>query len=326
MTTTTPPKKEPRSLITSTTPFVHAPSLYFFLFLPSHQPDFFALYTTTSATMALLAIISVLFGWIYTVCWSASFYPQFLLNLRRKSTSGTTVDFPFLNTIGFAAYLASNVALYYSPTIRAQYAARNNNETPAVRFNDVTFALHALVVSNLTLSQYLAASSWSFTASPGSKPSRSATGIATGCAVGLGATLLTVASSRGTDPATSWCALDIVYALGYVKLIITLVKYTPQLLTNYRNKSTKGWSILQILLDVAGGLLSVGQLLIDSHLQGNWHGVFGNPVKFFLGNISMVFDSMFMVQHYGLYGDKEYDDDSEEERGGLLFDEERGTR
>lgn len=190
-----------------------------------------------------------------------------------------------------------------------------------MRFNDITFALHALILSCLTLSQYLAAPVWSFAASPGSKPSRSASGIATGCAVGLVATWLIILTAQGgttQSPATGWCALDLVYALGYVKLTITLVKYTPQLVTNWRNKSTQGWSIWQILLDVMGGLLSVGQLLIDSHLQGNWHGVLGNPVKFFLGNISMVFDSMFLVQHYMLYGDKEREDD--EERGGLLSD------
>lgn len=47
-----------------------------------------------------LGFLSALFGWVYTFCWSASFYPQPLLNWRRRSTSGTTVDFPLINTIG----------------------------------------------------------------------------------------------------------------------------------------------------------------------------------------------------------------------------------
>lgn len=50
--------------------------------------------------MSLLTFLSGLFGWIYTFCWSASFYPQLILNLRRKSTSGTIVDFPFINVLG----------------------------------------------------------------------------------------------------------------------------------------------------------------------------------------------------------------------------------
>lgn len=44
--------------------------------------------------------LSGLFGWVYTLCWSLSFYPQPLLNLKRKSTSGTTVDFPLINCLG----------------------------------------------------------------------------------------------------------------------------------------------------------------------------------------------------------------------------------
>ena len=53
-----------------------------------------------SAMAKLLAFLSTIFGWVYTFCWSASFYPQPLLNLRRRSTSGTTVDFPFINCLG----------------------------------------------------------------------------------------------------------------------------------------------------------------------------------------------------------------------------------
>lgn len=75
----------------------------------------------------------------------------------------------------------------------------------------------------------------------------------------------------------------------------------PQVLTNYRNRSTHGWSILQILFDFVGGILSITQLLIDSYQQGDWSGLTGNPVKFALGNVAIVFDLVFMVQHYCLY-------------------------
>ena len=75
----------------------------------------------------------------------------------------------------------------------------------------------------------------------------------------------------------------------------------PQVLTNYRNKSTHGWSIYQILLDFVGGVLSLSQLGIDSYLQQDWSGITGNPVKLALGNIAIVFDVVFMLQHYVLY-------------------------
>ena len=89
--------------------------------------------------------------------------------------------------------------------------------------------------------------------------------------------------------------------MGYAKLVMTVVKYVPQAWANYKRKSTVGWSIGQILLDLTGGVLSIAQLLIDSSLQNDWSGVTSNPVKFGLGNVSIFFDVVFMVQHYWLY-------------------------
>lgn len=266
---------------------------------------------------SFLGLLSALFGWIYTACWSLSFYPQPLLNYQRKSTSGTTVDFPLINCLGFLSYGASNAAFYWSHAVREQYAARNGGHRPAVAFNDVVFAAHALVLSLITTSQYFFPRAWGFAPSVGNKPSRFILGVGTGCIAGVAVVLLLVASSAsgGDDPARDWCALDAVYAVGYVKLLITLIKYTPQVVANFRNKSTVGWSIWQILLDFAGGVLSIAQLLIDSSMEGDWSGVTGNPVKFALGQVSMIYDLIFFTQHYVLY---RHADDKAGEREALL--------
>ncbi|KAL6849830.1 hypothetical protein ACO1O0_009375 [Amphichorda felina] len=281
--------------------------------------------------MGFLPILSAIFGWVYFFCWSLSFYPQGMLNYRRQSTSGTTVDFPLLNVLGFAAYFASNLAFYASPTVRAQYAARHAGLTPTVQLNDLTFALHGLVVSIVVTSQYLLARPlWGFAPSHGARPSRAVLGISAGCVAGVALVCLIVAggddaASGGghADPAMGWCALDVVYAAGYVKVVVTLVKYTPQLLANWRNGSTRGWSIWQILLDYAGGVLSIAQQGVDSYLQRDWSGITGNPVKFALGNASLVYDVLFMVQHYVLYPGKDKDGGEEEEEE---EEEEEGQR
>lgn len=110
-----------------------------------------------------------------------------------------------------------------------------------------------------------------------------------------------------------------VYAVGYVKLVVTVSKYVPQAWANYQRKSTAGWSIDQILLDFIGGVLSVAQLVIDSSMQSDWSGITGNPVKLGLGNVSIVFDIVFMVQHYLLYkGIKIEEDGMDWERRGLI--------
>ena len=59
---------------------------------------------------------------------------------------------------------------------------------------------------------------------------------------------------------------------------------------------------MQQLLDFSGGLLSLLQLVIDSALQADWSGLTGNPIKLGLANISLLFDVVFILQHFVLYG------------------------
>lgn len=189
-------------------------------------------------------------------------------------------------------------------------------------FNDVVFALHALLLSVITTSQYLLPALWRFAPSAGNRPSRFILGTALGCIAGVLVVLVLVAAAVPendgvVDSRVDWCWLDAVYAVGYVKLWITLIKYTPQVAANYRNKSTVGWSIWQILLDFAGGVLSISQLMIDSSMQGDWSGVTGNPVKFALGQVSMIYDLIFFTQHYVLYRGGS-DDNKRGERAALL--------
>jgi len=92
--------------------------------------------------------------------------------------------------------------------------------------------------------------------------------------------------------------------LGYQKMFISLIKYIPQAYWNYLRKSTVGWSILNILLDFTGGSFSFAQIVIDSFYKGDNFNVFSgslNVTKFGLSIISMLFDILFMFQHYVLY-------------------------
>lgn len=121
--------------------------------------------------------------------------------------------------------------------------------------------------------------------------------------------------------------LDFLYVCSYIKLCITLIKYMPQAIMNYRRKSTSGWSIGNVLLDFTGGWLSILQMMINAYNYGkrhssdyrfrqsqsqfsfffffncadDWASIFGDPTKFGLGLFSVMFDILFMVQHYVLY-------------------------
>ena len=198
-----------------------------------------------------LEFIASMMGWGYTAAWSLSFYPQPLLNYRRKSTSGTTIDFPFinalgmcsfhplspclapppcppsprrpsptssermkLNDIGFLAYLLSNWAFYYSPIVREQYALRHRGLPPTVQFNDIAFAAHALLLSLITTSQYCFPQ-WKFRVATPS-PSRPILGLSLGCLLAVFLVALRVYYAPPTPDARGWCALDIAYAVSYV--------------------------------------------------------------------------------------------------------------
>ena len=107
---------------------------------------------------------------------------------------------------------------------------------------------------------------------------------------------------------------------GYIKVTISLIKYVPQVILNYSRQSTVGWSIWNIILDFSGGLLSDLQLVLDSADLGDFTGITGNLAKFGLGSISILFDIVFMLQHYVLYVDSE---SQRPEAEPLLSDEER---
>ncbi|KAL8996439.1 MAG: hypothetical protein Q9169_004033 [Polycauliona sp. 2 TL-2023] len=261
-----------------------------------------------------------------TTSWSLSFYPQPLLNLRRRSTTGTTPAFPFINTLGFISYFISTTAFYASPLIRSQYAIRNPYApNPTVRLNDLVFTIHAVVMSCVGWSMF-APRIWGFEQGAQSV-GRTMWGIAMGCILAIVLLILFVGSQAGGGyDAAGWAWIDVVYGISYIKLLITVVKYVPQVYTNYVCQSTVGWSIWQILLDLVGGFLSVVQLVIDSLLDGgDWSGVTGNPVKFALGNVTVVFDVIFVLQHYVWYRKarkeaegKELERGEDEERRHLL--------
>jgi cystinosin len=79
----------------------------------------------------------------------------------------------------------------------------------------------------------------------------------------------------------------------------------PQVYLNWKRQSTVGWSLHNVILDFTGGFFSFGQMIVDSTARGK--PLFGdsdsgfNIVKFLLAVIAMIFDLIFLFQHYVLY-------------------------
>lgn len=84
--------------------------------------------------------------------------------------------------------------------------------------------------------------------------------------------------------------------LGYGKLILSFIKYSPAVYWNCKRKSTKGWSIFNILLDLVGGAFSIasGGLSVENGL---------NLTKMALAILTVIYDLIFIIQHYVLFRD-----------------------
>ncbi|XP_076083361.1 cystinosin-like isoform X2 [Mytilus galloprovincialis] len=70
---------------------------------------------------------------------------------------------------------------------------------------------------------------------------------------------------------------------------------------NFKRKSTEGWSIGNVILDFTGGSFSLLQMFLLAYNSDDWGSIFGDPTKFGLGFFSILFDILFIIQHYVLY-------------------------
>lgn len=241
---------------------------------------------------------SSIIGYTYFLCWSISFYPQVILNYTRKTTSGLSPEFSILNVVGFGCYSIYVGCFFFSPTIRNEYASRFGGDGDnAVQSNDVAFAFHALLLSTVQVCQIIYYDHWGDHGGAFKFP------LATWAKYFLiGSAIVCV--SYAVLVATGFHGilwLDYLYMLSIIKLVITFIKYIPQLILNYRRKSTVGWNVWNVLLDFAGGILSLAQLLLDAMDMNDYTAITGNFVKFGLSFVAISFDIAFITQHFVLY-------------------------
>ncbi|XP_068126817.1 cystinosin [Hyperolius riggenbachi] len=233
-------------------------------------------------------VLEQVIGWIYFFAWSVSFYPQVFENWRRKSVVGLSFDFLALNLTGFIAYSVFNVGLYWIPYTREQFLQVYPNGVIPVDANDVFFSLHAALLTVITIIQCC------IYERGGQTVSKVFIGVLIVAWLFAFSMLFVAVAGRVT-----W--LQFLFCFSYIKLAITLMKYFPQAFMNFRRKSTEGWSIGNVLLDFTGGSFSILQMFLQSYNNDEWTLIFGDPTKFGLGLFSIVFDIVFITQHYCLY-------------------------
>ncbi|XP_057521408.1 cystinosin homolog [Amaranthus tricolor] len=238
-----------------------------------------------------LEIIYEFFGWIAFFSWSISFYPQVILNFRRKSVVGLNFSFVVLNLTKHTAYLIYNATLYFSSVVQNQYRQKyGHDQMIPVAANDVAFSIHAVVLTAFTLFQIIIYER-------GNQKFSKISLIIVSVAWSAAAVCVFIAL-----PTHSW--LWLISVFNIIQVTMTVIKYIPQAFMNFYRKSTEGFSIGNILLDFLGGVTNYAQMATQSIDQGSWVNFYGNIGKTLLSLVSVLFDLLFMLQHYVLYRSK----------------------
>ncbi|XP_035774206.1 cystinosin homolog isoform X1 [Anopheles albimanus] len=240
-----------------------------------------------------LIIVSTVIGWMYTFCWTIGDYFQVWTNFKRKSVVGLSFDFLYLNVVGNFCYSTFNAVLFWNDHVEQEYFQRHPFGLNPVVPNDVGYALHAVFGNCVLIAQCL------LYPSDGNVVSRPVK-ILIACYISL----VTVVSGLAFWGQIFW--LDFLYVLSYVKLSTNLIKYFPQVYMNFKRKSTVGFSISNRFLDMGGGILSLLQMILNCWNFDDWQSIGGSPVKFALGFVAILFDVLFMVQHFICYREAQH--------------------
>jgi cystinosin len=246
--------------------------------------------------------ISSVIGWTYFFNWAISFYPQLHQNYIRRTSSGFVSDKIVYDMIGFSCLTIYSTCFYFNSYTRQAYYEQNQHE-PLVQINDIFFACHALFITIITSIQMAYFDGYK------QFPS-SFCCILTSVFIGIIVLYLILVIFNHQNHSGFFSYLQWLYFLSIIKIMITIMKYIPQVYFNYKRQSTIGWSVGNSILDLSGGLLSQIQLIFDCYDTNNWNGIIGNFVKFALGFISVLFDLIFIVQHFILYTNSNHCSDS----------------
>lgn len=217
---------------------------------------------------------------------------------------GISLDFLYLNIVGYVCYTTSICMIYFNTFVREEYAIKytplnepgHSKHYPLLKINDVAYTMHGLAC---VMAVYYQVHFTNY------KKTRAQQHLSRYTQALLWAVILVCSLMAGSliflREKAPLKLLDLAETLGFIKVCMSTSKYIPQLIYNQRRRSTKGWAMNSMALDIVGGLSSMSQLFLDGYLNGDIGAVWGNTSKLALAMVTMLFDMMFMFQHYVLF-------------------------
>lgn len=223
--------------------------------------------------MELIDIIIALLGVTYVFLYSVGFYCQAYLIHKLKFSGGYSLDFQFLNIIGYVFLSINNI----------NFVVANNGSYDT--WIDLFFPVHALLISLVILCQ-----SWRY-------PKGINQGNTSVYFI-LGVILMMTMAFQPLNCEFSSCnPRDLYVFMGLTKTVISMTKNTYQVFLSYDNQTTYGFSQMSVTLDVIGSTLSLIQMVLIIYFKQQ-HFLLShvNWPKVTLSVQSLVFDVIFMKQ------------------------------
>ena len=228
-----------------------------------------------------LYVISQLMGYTQMIFWIIGLSSMLYEPMRVKSSSSLSKDFIFIQLIGCTLLVFQDTWGFFSP--KSSYAHE-------VHCSDILLSF--ICVNSATMAEVLLHTLPEDTKSINNKY-----------------TLMSIVPN-------SLSILLMIYMLflkdldsaaimaGSLKGFLTMVAYIPQILLIFRNKSTKGYSMIYVSMDYLGCILAIAQIIIDYYNQGSEGVGFMQQLnwgKFSLNFFGIISDSVMLYQHYFLY-------------------------
>ncbi|AGO12607.1 AaceriAER269Cp [[Ashbya] aceris (nom. inval.)] len=237
-----------------------------------------------------------LLGYLYATCWSVSMYPPLWNNWKLQSAKAVSKGYVVFNCIGYTALLLSLIVqtLFWQDEGEGSSAVR-----PSLGWSDYWYGMHSWLLNGLLASQVLWGSKlWGFSGEPTKRMSsahRKMTQLFIGLfCVGTAQYVITTMQTGLRNQST----LFYCHVLYFIKIIMSVLKYIAQAKHNYERKSTAGFSMLSVTLDIFGGIFSLAQLVLDLTEKSGISvaTVKANSGKLGIGLVSLLFNFVYISQ------------------------------
>ncbi|KAF5306128.1 hypothetical protein FQR65_LT07404 [Abscondita terminalis] len=197
---------------------------------------------------------SVVTLWAYSFLLGLAYYPQIYINYRRKSVIGLSFDFILLSAIEYAIFFLFYIGLNYLSQRKESNFFTQPNHLTQYKPNGVVYSVHGVAMFGIILAQCFFYD----------KTKRN---ILSYSKIAIALTIIFVTFLLAWGDFELHQILKWLYATLVV--LISVSKFIPQIVLNYKHKSTKGLSKSLIYMKTVAGFLILIQLFMDSLNFGN---------------------------------------------------------